>query len=461
MRKGFAVALALLWTTAAGAQDLTAYTGATLVDPGRDVVTPDAVIVVNGNRIDAAGAAKDVAVPKGAKVVDLKGKWIVPGYMDVHAHISGPGGAAAEGDPYETPATPEQKKQAADNVDVVLARHLRSGTTTVLDIGGPEWTTKLRGSLPSTKPAPRLYTVGPIVGPPRPILGQHDHDSDYTSVSTAEEAIAAVRARTALKVDMIKFYMVPAEHTGKPFEELLPAFQAAFTEARKLGVRTTAHAMRLPIAKMAVDAGIDVLAHGILDATADDAFIAKMKERGVVMAPTLMVLVGPITTMSGKVTFIDEEKAWGDPAAIASLIKASDRQKDRKGPLDQRRAVMRDGGLAIAQRNTKLLADGGVTLAVGTDAGLLGVIHGPSIFREMYLMADAGLTPRQVLAAASLGGAKFLKKEADLGTLEKGKFADMVVLNADPLADIHNASKISMVVANGKAWAADEILPKK
>lgn len=443
------------------ADEITAYTGATLVDPGMNTVVPNGIIVVNGMRIDAVGAANDIKIPKGAKTVALRGKWILPGYIDVHAHMAGPGGAAPSGDPYETRASTEEQKRVFEHINDVLARHLRSGTTTVLDIGGPAWTVKLRDEIKPTIPAPRLYAVGPIIGPPRPILGQNDSENDYTPVTTPAEAVAAVRARAVLKVDMIKFYMVPAEHTGKPFEGFLPAFEAAFAEAHKLGIRTTAHAMRLPIAKMGVDAGLDTLAHGILDTPADEAFLKKMKERGIVMAPTLMVLVGPITTMSGNVSFIEEEKKWGDPEAIESLIKASARQKERQGPLDQRRAVLRAGGLEIAQRNTKLLSDAGVTLAVGTDAGLLGVIHGPSIFREMYLMAEAGLTPQQVLAAASLGGAKFLNKEADLGSLTKGKFADMVVLDADPLVDIHNASKISMVIANGKAWTPDQILPPK
>jgi imidazolonepropionase-like amidohydrolase len=161
--------------------------------------------------------------------------------------------------------------------------------------------------------------------------------------------------------------------------------------------------------------------------------------------------------LAGTLRFTDEEKAWGDPDAIADLLEASERAKNT--PPNPRRTLMKSDQLEVALRNTKALSDAGVALAVGTDAGLLGVLHGPSILHEFQLMNRAGMTAREVLTAATLGGAKFLGREADLGGLSPGKLADMVVLNADPLADIRNASRMHMVVVGGRMWKPEEILP--
>jgi len=183
-----------------------------------------------------------------------------------------------------------------------------------------------------------------------------------------------------------------------------------------------------------------------------------------VFASTLMVLQGPISVMSGKVRFADPEWQWGDADAMADLLAASARatqpQPDSPTKPDlSKRAVLWPGGLGIAQANLKRVHDAGVTVAVGTDAGFLGITHGPSIFHEFELMRAAGLTPMQILRAATQGGARFLGREATMGTLEAGKQADFVLLDADPVADIGNASRISQVVIGGVARKAQDILP--
>jgi imidazolonepropionase-like amidohydrolase len=459
LRMSVAVGLltSVLTIFAAEGTELTAYVGATIVDPGANVVIPNGVIVVSGNTIQAVGEARSVKIPKTAHVVRLRGKWIVPGYIDVHTHISREGDAKNNVHFFNDNTVWRRDATVPPELPTFLARHLRSGTTTILDIGGPEWTLSVRSATVGEKPWPRVLGAGPIIGTPRPLFGVEGDREGYKAISTPDEGRAAVRLAAALKPDMMKFYLVPAEQTGKPFGEFLPIFEASFDEAHKLGVRTTAHALRLHIAKMAIEAGVDTLAHGVMDAPVDDAFIQTMRQRGVVVAPTLMVLVGPPRTLAGTLRFTDEEKAWGDPDAIADLLEASERAKNT--PPNPRRTLMKSDQLEVALRNTKALSDAGVALAVGTDAGLLGVLHGPSILHEFQLMNRAGMTAREVLTAATLGGAKFLGREADLGGLSPGKLADMVVLNADPLADIRNASRMHMVVVGGRMWKPEEILP--
>jgi imidazolonepropionase-like amidohydrolase len=139
------------------------------------------------------------------------------------------------------------------------------------------------------------------------------------------------------------------------------------------------------------------------------------------------------------------ECACGDPEAIASWVQA---------PVPAAAAKQGLAGLRMqietAQRNLKRLADAGVVIAAGTDAGNIGTLHGPSMHRELELMAEAGLTPMQVLVAATRDAARVFAEEPEFGTIEAGTLADLLVLDADPLADVRNARRIRQVVKGGK-----------
>jgi imidazolonepropionase-like amidohydrolase len=113
---------------------------------------------------------------------------------------------------------------------------------------------------------------------------------------------------------------------------------------------------------------------------------------------------------------------------------------------------------AIAMRNLVAVRDAGIPIAMGTDAGNIGTLHGPSIFREMALMAQAGLTPLEVLRSATVGGARAMGMERELGTIAAGKRADLVILDADPLADVANLSRIDRVVRAGRVFAPRQLL---
>jgi imidazolonepropionase-like amidohydrolase len=111
----------------------------------------------------------------------------------------------------------------------------------------------------------------------------------------------------------------------------------------------------------------------------------------------------------------------------------------------------------VASDNLKRLASAGVTIAAGTDAGNIGTLHGPSIFRELRLMAEAGLTPREVLASATAGGARVMGREKDLGAVAPGRLADLVMLDRDPLADVANLETIHRVVKGGRVYTPEEL----
>ena len=226
------------------------------------------------------------------------------------------------------------------------------------------------------------------------------------------------------------------------------------------------HATELETARAAVEEGADVLVHSVTDKPVDDAFVKLLKDRHVILCPTLVVFERYGRTFSHQLNLTPEEQNWGNPEVIASLDvtkvpqdklpqRVKDAVADPKAALDRIKKTY-----DVALPNLKKLEDAGVTIAAGTDAGNIGTIHGAALFREFQLMKEAGLAPMQVLQSATTNGAKLFGGEtgAHIGKLENGCFADLVILNSNPIDDIANASDIDTVIKNGVAYPADSIL---
>jgi imidazolonepropionase-like amidohydrolase len=218
-------------------------------------------------------------------------------------------------------------------------------------------------------------------------------------------------------------------------------------------VRTAVHATELETARAAVEAGADVLVHSVFDKPVDDAFVDLLKRRGVIYIPTLFVRTGYALVLTGSFTPTPAERRWADPDVLATFEQVKARPELTSRP---RRAPDPESERVTAQ-NLKRLSDAGVTIAAGTDAGNIGTLHGPSIFRELRLMADAGLTTREVLASATTGGARVMGREKDLGAVAPGKLADLLILDRDPLVDVANLEAIHRVVKGGRVYTPEEL----
>jgi len=219
-------------------------------------------------------------------------------------------------------------------------------------------------------------------------------------------------------------------------------YRAVIDEAHKRGLRVAVHLFYLADAKSVLAAGADFIAHSIRDAPVDDEVIAALKKRGVCVCPTLMREVSTFVYESTPPFFSDPFfLAHADRQAVAALGEPARQEALRRSLAAQRYKTALD----VAEKNVKKLSDAGVTIAMGTDTGPPARFQGYFEQMELELMAKSGLTPRQVLAAATRDAARCMKLDAELGTLEPGKWADFVALTADPLADILNTRKIDSV----------------
>ncbi len=206
--------------------------------------------------------------------------------------------------------------------------------------------------------------------------------------------------------------------------------------------------------------------HSVIDKPVDDAFVKLLKDRHIILCPTLVVFERYGRTFSHQLNLTPEEKAWGNPEVIASLDvtktpkdKLPDRIKNALAKPDEALDRIKKT-YDVALPNLKKLEDAGVTIAAGTDAGNIGTIHGPALFREFQLMKEAGLTPMQILQCATANAAKLFGGDtgAHIGKIDSGSFADLVILKSNPIDDIKNASDIDSVMKNGVLYPAQELL---
>jgi imidazolonepropionase-like amidohydrolase len=424
--------------------------GATLVDgTGRPPVA-DAIVVVEGGRIVAAGPRAKVAIPRNARVVDAKGKWVIPGLVDAHVHFFQSGGLYTRPDVIDLRAKVPYDEELAGirkRLPETFRRYLCSGVTAVVDVGGPMWNFDVRDLAARTAAAPRVAVAGPLVSTYAP-AALETADPAIVKVDTPEAARSLVRRELARKPDLVKIWFI--RRPDLSLEESTRIVRATVEESHAAGVRVAVHATQLETAKAAVGAGCDVLVHSVFDAPVDDEFIAMLKERRVLYEPTLVVNEGYAEVLARAVDLTDVECECGDPEVVATWAAAPE-------GVGADRVARAAGQIRVAQANLKRLADAGVTIAAATDAGNIGTLHGPSLHREFELMAEAGLTPMQILVSATRDAARVFGPAPEFGTVEAGKLADLVVLDADPLADIRNARRIRFVMKGGTIYERDAL----
>ncbi|HEX6993155.1 MAG TPA: amidohydrolase family protein [Gammaproteobacteria bacterium] len=396
-----------------------AFVGARLIDGSGSEPIENAALVVEDGRVAAVGPAEAIRVPDGAVRIDVTGKTIIPGLVNAHGHV-------------------QVEQNGTLPVRDDLLRRLRTyasyGVTTVVSLGSGARDEAESVALAADQRAgradgARLYTSG------RAVAGR-----------TPEESRAAVDRLADLGVDVIKLRL-----NGGPNDPSFETFKAQVDQAHARGLRTVVHIFNLADAQMAVDAGVDVIGHSVRDRDVTPEFIAALEDRNVYYVPTLTRDLSVFVYESTPAFFDDPFFLRGESLyreQIPMLTDSAYQQRIRQDP----NAQSIKQALEQAQRNLGLLADAGVPIAMGTDSGAAGSPgrwQGYFEHVELEMMVESGMTPMEALVAATSGAASAMGL-ADVGTLEVGKLADFIVLDADPLEDISNTRRIESVWMSGK-----------
>jgi len=436
-----------------------AIVGATLVDGTGAAPVPSATVVLRGGKIDCAGRCE---IPAGVTVVDGRDLWLTPGLVDAHVHFSQTGWADGRPDSLDL-----REKHPYERVEADLKEHpdrffrsqLCSGVTSVFDVGGYSWTVAMAHREREDPRAPRVAAAGPL-------LSTVDHwlnlpgEKQLVYIPDADTARKTVRYLAAIGADAVKvWYIVTPE---RKVEDSMPAVLAAGEEAQKAKLPLIVHATGLAEAKVALRAGARFLVHSVDDKRVDDEFLELAKRNGTIYCPTLTVVGGYLrmydSVLSHQPPAVDDPNGCVDggtrakvaesataPAPTGLADRVANRKKSR-GEADR-----------ISAANLKRVAEAGVPIAMGTDAGNPLTLHGPSVYAEMEAMQAAGLTPMQVIVASTRGGATAMGVEKEAGTVEKGKSADLLLVAGDPTKDVANLRKVRYVVRGGVVRSIEEL----
>ena len=401
-------------------------TGATLIDGTGAAPVPDAAVVIDGDRITAAGPRAALSWPADAEVIDARGRTLIPGLIDAHDHLASHGYGLATRLGLDEPASTAHLRTAR-----VLAETLAMGYTTVRDAGGLDAGFKLaveQGLIPG----PRLVLALQIISPTGGIgdrvspsghdcCGAHDPLLPPCVANGPDPVRDVVRTMVRAGADVIKTATTGGASSRPGHGPLDAAFslaemEALVTESHALGRRVMCHALGGPGLRTALAAGVDSIEHGCyLDE--DATLLGQMAVQGTFFVPTLTVYVY---------------------------------HRESPAPHVRERAVaLHAHHVASVRRALEL----GVPIAAGTDAGGHG--H-PKNALELKYLVEAGLSPMQALRAATQWAAACLGLGREIGTIEQGRLADLVLVGGDPLDDVTlllDPARIELVLKGGSICA--------
>jgi imidazolonepropionase-like amidohydrolase len=363
-----------------------------------------------------------VKVPADAVRVDVKGKTIIPGLINAHGHVD---------------AARDSTVSVRDQLLAQLRLYAQYGVTTAFSLGSTANDAlegiKLRDEQEQTTlDRARLYTSGVVIADPTP-----------------DAARKSVDRNADQKVDIIKIRVDGDD--SSPNKMKPDVYRAVIDEAHKRGFRVASHLYYLKDAMGLLDAGTDIIAHSVRDQDVTPEFIAAVKKRNVGYIPTLTRDLSVFVYESTPAFFSDPFFLRGKAMYARQMAQLSDPAMQAKTRASKDAQTIKVA-LQQANRNLKIVSDAGIPIAMGTDTGanLMGRWQGFFEHMELEMMVKGGMTPMQTLVAATGGAARVMKIDAQLGTLQPGKWADFVVLGANPLTDIRNTRQIDSVWIAGR-----------
>ena len=396
-------------------------TGARLFDGTGSAPLEQSTLVIRNGRIEAVGAASAVAAPADAEHIDLSGKTIMPGIINAHGHLN----------------ADQSTRSTRDRLVGQLRVYAGYGVTTVVVLGAGatdlEDTVQLRQEQDREGlDRARVYVAGPSL-------------RDF---ETADEARDWVNRYADANVDIVKIHI-----TGGPADMTPSVYGALIDQAHTRGLKVAAHLYYLEDAHGLLDAGVDVIAHSVRDQDVDAELIAKIRRQNVGYIATLTRDLAQFVYETTPPFFSDPFFLREIDAFRREVTLLSDPARQEQTRTGENRQAVK---LALEQgsRNLGILSDAGVLIALGTDSGTNeGQWQGYFEHRELEMMVEAGMSPTQALVAATGGAARAMELDDHLGTLRPGRWADLLVLNANPVDDIRATRQIDSVWIAGRRLA--------
>ena len=397
----------------------------TLIDGTGRPAVPNAWVLVEGDRITRV-AVREIEAPRDSRRIDGSGKFLIPGLMDMHIHLSGGRG-----------------RGGPDEGAGIRALHgfLYSGFTSVFDAGNnPDYIFGLRTrERAGQMVAPRIFATGGVVTAP----GGHGGGAGATLVDEWPGAMQLLDAHIEREPDLVKLTFDEHGWGTRPLIPLLdPGLMAEIGRYfNEHGIRTTVHISHEFRARQAIEAGINTLAHPIIQGPVSDGFVS-------LMAATKVPMVSTLTIGEGYSRLVEHPEFLDRP--IYQAVYEPD-------VLEQLRTTVRDAYAArtwttwmkvmtpVAQENLRLIVEAGGVIVLGSDQST-----GPASHRELELMVEGGIPALEAIRIGTLNAAIFMGRERELGSIEEGKLADLVLLSADPLEDISHTQDIDLVIKGGK-----------
>ncbi len=391
-----------------------------------NAVINNATVVISENRIESINGT----IPKKAKIIDGKGKWLIPGLIDMHVHLAT--------DSYFGPKLPTQTPDLAFNTQDMMTPIIANGVTTVWDLNATMET------FAQKKEIEKGYIIGPRMALAALINGG---TGQGRIANTAEEGRIAVRNAKTEGYDFIKVYSKLNVET----------YSAIIDEAQKLGLKTIGHIPNAFQGKLeqAFTPHFGMVAHAEEFSKHSENFslqdaqkFAKLaKNNGTWLSPTLITMVW-IAKQTHSIENIKTSQTlkYVHPLLQSKWLTANNYVKNAT----PENTVYFDNMVQFHFQLIKAFRDAGVPIVAGTDAGVSGVVAGFAMHDELELLVQAGLTPQEALNSATILPAQWMGIDKQIGTIETGKLADLLLLDENPLTDIKNTRKIAGVFVNGK-----------
>jgi imidazolonepropionase-like amidohydrolase len=455
MRRIYVIIFLILFSPALFSQNstdtLVCFTHVSVVNVISGKVDSNQTVVITNGRISATGPFKKIKIPANASVIDASGKYLMPGLTDAHIHFFQSAGLYTRPDGVNLGAVyPYEKDQQwlKDNLDDLMARYLACGITTVIDVGGPMSNYATRDKVNANVNAPNAYVTGPLISTYTP-PNLDKKDPPIVTCPTPEDARALVRKQVPYKPDFIKIWYIVGR--GLRADSTLPVVKAAIEESHANGLKVCVHATEYETAKLAVQAGADILVHSVDDQVLDNDMLQLLKTKKTVYIPTLLVGQNAFRVYTQQFNFSAHDFKYANPFMLGTLSDVQHLSALMPFNYKQIRSRLqvpskRDSTMLV---NVKLAQDAGVLVVAGTDAGNPGTHHAASFYDEMLAMQKAGLTNWEILRSATINAARGFGHEKDYGSIVKGKIADLILLDKNPVLDINIPENLHTIIHKG------------